>query len=553
MLSILKFFKLYRSSIFSLILGILLMITGTIASIGLLSLSGWFLASTFLAGGLITFNFFYPSAGVRGFAMARTAARYAEKIITHDTTFNILSEIRVYIFSKLIPISQDVLRSYHTSELLHYLTTDIDTLDELYLNLLAPIITSIIINAIVFFTLYLIDPLEAYTICLIIWVSIFIIPIIFYNLGKRNGANLVESKSKYRKSLINTLDHQAEITLFGKEEEFKEEILKSSLEMEKLQAKKENLSNLSNATIMIINGLILVSSIIVALFHNFEKDGMYGYAQIAFIIFMALSSFELLSPIQSAFLHLGEIATSADRLQDLINKDSSISYGDMSKSDNFDIKIQDLNFSYESSDQGVFNINLDIKEGQKLAILGKTGSGKSTFIDLLTKNLRPDSGNILIDSKNIDNYTSYDFFDYLNILRQEVYIFNMTLRDNLKIANKDSSDNRLIQILKDLELSHLLEEEGLDIWIGDGGRVLSGGEKRRIGIARVLLRNSPVVILDEPTESLDYIIEAKIIDLLFKHCKDKTLIIITHRLSYLDKFDRVITFDSGKVIEDQYI
>ena len=141
------FLSLYRNHFGRLLLGTILAITSLSASIGLLSLSGWFLAASFLVGSTILFNFFYPSSGVRGLAIGRTISRYLERLVTHDATFRVLAELRISVFKKLIPLSPSGLNRFRNSELLNRLVADVDTLDTLYLNLLSPFISAIIVIA----------------------------------------------------------------------------------------------------------------------------------------------------------------------------------------------------------------------------------------------------------------------------------------------------------------------------------------------------------------------------------------------------------------------
>lgn len=195
------------------------------------------------------------------------------------------------------------------------------------------------------------------------------------------------------------------------------------------------------------------------------------------------------------------------------------------------------------------NIYLSIKPGEHLALLGRTGCGKSTLLQLLTRAWNCEYGDIKLNGHPLADWREADLRAMMSVVPQRVHIFSATLRDNLLLAAPTARDEKLAEVLQQVGLEKLLENEGLNAWLGEGGRQLSGGEQRRIALARALLHNAPLVLLDEPTEGLDAETEKRILQLLRQHCADKTLIVITHRLYGLESMDRICILDDGKVIE----
>lgn len=211
-----------------------------------------------------------------------------------------------------------------------------------------------------------------------------------------------------------------------------------------------------------------------------------------------------------------------------------------------------MSFTYpERQDVALQNINLEIPQGQKVAILGKTGSGKSTLLQILVRNYNPAQGKIFLANQPIESYSEKSLRDQICFLTQRVHIFSDTLRNNLQLANQQPiSDEAMIDVLNQVGLGKLLEQEqGLEQWLGDGGRPLSGGEQRRLGLARVLLNQAPILLLDEPTEGLDRETERQILRLILAHCQNKTLIMVTHRLTAIEQFDNLCIIDDGSLIE----
>ncbi|MDG6896135.1 heme ABC transporter ATP-binding protein/permease CydC [Volucribacter amazonae] len=556
MRTLFPFIRLFKHNKFQLFLGILLMITGLAASIGLLTLSGWFLAATAIAGAGTLFNFFYPSAGVRGLAIGRTAARYVEKIITHDVTFRILAKLRVSIFTKIIPLSPAVLNRYRHSDLLNRLVADVDTLDSLYLRLLAPFISAIIVISGITIGLSFIHVKIALFIGITLFILLLVIPIIFYHLGKKFGYQLVQQRAKYRTQFIEFIQAQAELLLFNAQNQHKQVLNQTEQQWQSLQAKEANLAGFSTALLLFCNGLLVVA--VLWLSANAELgQGLYKAAMIALFTFCALATFEILMPIGTAFLHIGQVIASAERVNDITQQSPLVNFSGKqnwltSPQTTPLIHIEQLSFYYpQQSNPALQNIHLTIYQGQKIAILGKTGSGKSSLLQLLVRNYDPNQGKLLLNGQPITVYKENVLRQQICMLTQRVHIFSDTLRNNLQIATDiPLSQQQILLVLQQVGLNHLINnKQGIDLWLGDGGRPLSGGEQRRLGLARVLLSNAPILLLDEPTEGLDRETERQILALLLEHSKNKTLIMVTHRLTALEQFDQLYLIDNAKLIE----
>lgn len=556
MRSLLPFLRLFKHAKLPLFLGLILMITGLAASVGLLTLSGWFLAATAIAGVGALFNFFYPSAGVRGLAIGRTVARYFEKVVTHDATFRVLAKLRVEVFRRIIPLSPSTLNRYRNSDLLNRLVADVDTLDSLYLRLTAPFVSAIVVIGFITLGLSFIDTWLAYFIGLCLLSLLLVIPTLFYNLGKAFGEKLTLSRSQYRTQFVEFIQSQAELLLFNGEQQVKERMNKTEQEWQRYQQREANLSGLSGAILLLCSGLLISFT----LWFSTQADlgtGVYKAAYIALFTFSALSSFEILMPIGAAFLHIGQIVASAQRINEITQQAPLVAFNGELDFSNMDktkalIEAKNLCFSYPDQEYIALNkLSLNINAMQKVAILGKTGSGKSTLLQLLVRNYDAQQGELHLAGQPINAYSESALRQQICFLTQRVHIFSDTLRNNLQLASENLiSDATMLDILEKVGLNQLIEQpEKLDSWLGAGGRPLSGGEQRRLGLARVLLNQAPIILLDEPTEGLDRETERQILQLILRHCENKTLIMVTHRLTFIEKFDQLFIIDEGKLIE----
>ncbi|MFZ4832656.1 heme ABC transporter ATP-binding protein/permease CydC [Rouxiella sp. Mn2063] len=549
---LLPYLALYRHHAGRMTLGVILAIVTLLASIGLLSLSGWFLAASSLAGlaGLYSFNYMLPAAGVRGAAIARTAGRYAERLVSHDATFRVLAHLRVYTFKKILPLSPGGLARFRQAELLNRLVADVDTLDHLYLRVLSPLITALIVIIVVTVGLSLLDIQLAITLAVIMLALLVLLPVVFYRQGKPIGTELTQLRAEYRTQLNSWLQGQAELVVFDAQPRFRQQLDETEQRWLHRQQQQAKLGGVSQALMIAASGLTVTLLLWMA------SGGLATTSQpgalIALFVFTPLAAFEALGPVATAFQHLGQVVASASRVSQIINTQPAVSFPEQgpNAAAQAHLQIKGVTFTYPEQPLPVLrDINLDISAGQHIALLGQTGCGKSTLAQLITRAWDVQQGEISLNGVPLAQYDEATLRSMMTVVSQRVHIFNTTLRDNLLMAAPDSSDLRLTEVLQQVELPQLLEDEGLNAWLGEGGRQLSGGEQRRLGLARALLHDAPLWILDEPTEGLDAETERHILLLIERCCADKTLILITHRLHGLDKMSQICVMEEGHIVE----
>ena len=552
MRDLVPYLKLYKKHWFGLSLGMLLAFATLSASIGLLTLSGWFISASAVAGLTIareTFNYMLPGGGVRGLAMSRTAGRWGERVVSHNATFKLLTDLRIFFFKKLAPLIPGRISNLRDADLLNRLVADVDAMDHVYLRLVSPVTVGVF--GIFFLTLFLMwfDTSLGLILGSILLIMLLIWPVLFYKLGKRNGGELTQNKADLRVTTLDWIEGYSELTLFGAEERYRNAILETQQKLIANQLVNANLTGMASAALMLFNGLTLVLMLWLA------ADGVGGNAPDPFIALMAfatMASFELLMPIAGAFQHLGQTLSSARRLNEVILSEPEVQFAkeklDINKP--LDITFSNVTFNYPDSERSVLNaVDLTIPATNKVAIVGQTGSGKSTLIQLLTRYWDPKKGYISIAGIELTQWNESQLRESISVVSQRVDILNGSLRDNLLIAKPDANDEHLANILKDVGLEKLLENDGLDSWLGDGGRQLSGGEKRRVGIARAILHDAPILLLDEPTEGLDKQTEQSIMALFEEHFEGKTVIFITHRLIGLEAMDSIVLIEQGEIVE----
>ncbi|MFP1858262.1 heme ABC transporter ATP-binding protein/permease CydC [Lonsdalea quercina] len=550
--TLMPFLGLYRRYFWRLSLGVVLAIVTLLASIGLLTLSGWFLAGSALAGlaGLYTFNYMLPAAGVRGAAITRTVSRYFERLVSHDATFRVLLHLRVYTFSRILPLSPGGLGRFRQADLLNRLVADVDTLDHLYLRVISPLVSALFVIVVVALGLSWLDSTLAMTLATIMLLLLVVMPPVFYRTGQPIGEALTQLRAQYRLQLTAWLQGQAELTIFGSLVAFRHRLDQLENRWLSRQREQATLSALSQSLIILSSGLT-VTLILWMAANGVGGDTQPG-ALIALFVFASLAAFEALGPVANAFQHIGQVAASAVRVDQLMKLTPAVVFAaeGPAPASQAALTLDNVSFTYPDQPLPVLqHISLSLHPGEHIALLGKTGCGKSTLLQLLTRAWDCTEGEISLNGSPLSAWSEENLRNMMSVVPQRVHLFSDTLRENLRLAAPQASDEELAQTLQRVGLAHLLEQEGLNAWLGEGGRQLSGGEQRRVGLARALLHPAPLILLDEPTEGLDAETEQRMLQLLREHCKDKTLLVITHRLHGLESMDRLCVMDGGQLVE----
>ncbi|QLR42511.1 cysteine/glutathione ABC transporter ATP-binding protein/permease CydC [Enterobacter sp. RHBSTW-00994] len=552
MRALLPYLALYKRHKWMLTLGIILAIVTLLASIGLLTLSGWFLSASAVVGvaGLYSFNYMLPAAGVRGAAITRTAGRYFERLVSHDATFRVLQHLRIYTFSKLLPLSPAGLARFRQGELLNRVVADVDTLDHLYLRVISPLVGAFVVIVVVTLGLCVLDVPIALALGGIMLLTLLLLPPLFYRAGKPTGENLTRLRGEYRQQLTSWLQGQAELTIFGASQRYRARMESTELNWHEAQRKQSELSAFSQALMMLIGGFAVIVMLWMA------SGGVGGNTQpgalIALFVFCALAAFEALAPVTGAFQHLGQVIASALRVTQIAEQEPEVRFDAQHACvpERVTLHLNDVTFNYAGQAQNALEgITLSVQAGKRIALLGRTGCGKSTLLQLLTRAWDPRNGQILFNDVPLTEFSEQALRKTVSVVPQRVHLFSATLRDNLLLAAPQASDEELRTMLERVGLHKLLEDDGLNSWLGEGGRQLSGGELRRLAVARALLHDAPLMLLDEPTEGLDATTESQILDLLANAMKGKTVIMVTHRLRGLASFDQIIVMDNGHIIE----
>ena len=470
--------------------------------------------------------------------------------MSHDATFRVLQHLRVATFSKLLPLSPAGLARFRQGELLNRIVADVDTLDHLYLRVISPLVGALVVILVVTIGLSVLDVTLALTLGGIMLATLLLLPPLFYRAGKPTGEQITQLRGQYRQQLTSWLQGQAELMLFNASDRYRKQMEKTEQRWQEAQRRQAELTALSQALMLLIGGIAVIAMLWMA------SEGVGGNSQpgalIALFVFCALAAFEALAPVTGAFQHLGQVIASARRITQITEQQPEVTFSQQAPQSfsQVALTLNEVTFSYpQQSAPALKDISLQVAAGEHIAILGRTGCGKSTLLQLLTRAWDPANGQIQLNGQPLSELSETTLRQAMSVVPQRVHLFSATLRDNLLLAAPQVSDARLADILARVGLEKLLEDSGLNSWLGEGGRQLSGGELRRLAIARALLQDAPLMLLDEPTEGLDATTESQILDLLSEVMRDKTVLTVTHRLRGLARFNQIIVMDNGQIIE----
>lgn len=378
------------------------------------------------------------------------------------------------------------------------------------------------------------------------------VPYFFNPITKKIGEEIRDGLAEVNAEAVDTVQGLREILIFGKEKKYIEKVAADTLRLNKKEIRDGRFKGLHSLVINLITSAVLISTILLA--HSEVIAGSLKPEMVSVVIIFSLFAFV---PIMSVSVTAGSMNISngaAKRILDILEEEPAVKdrvpYIPQNKSSvKGNIEFKDVKFSYEKGTEVLHGVNFTVKAGESIALTGESGAGKSTIANLLMRFYEPDSGAIYIDGKNIKDIHQNSLRDIIAYVPQDVYLFNKTIKENISLACPDASDEEIKQAAKVAMADGFIKrlEQGYDTNVGERGVQLSGGEKQRIAIARAVLKNSPILLMDEAVSNLDSESEALFRQALNNIRKNKTIITIAHRPSTIKEADRVIKIENGKI------
>ena len=478
---------------------------------------------------------------------------YISNLIMAYVQNNVITKIRIKLFQHISTLSLSFFNNNKTAELSSILIRDIAGMRVAFSQSLQKIIIEPISVISFLFLLFIINFKFTILVIIIIPLSGFFSYKVGQSIRRKSKRSSVQSAGILN-IIKETLSNIKIVKIFNLENEENEKFVKENNKYFNLIFKQSRLSNLLtpiNETIGLIVGVLLIWFGGISVL---QQGAMSSEDFIKFILLL----FAMLQPIRKLanvnVLFQNGIAAAERVFSVFDNHDKIPESKNAFKINSFknSINFKDVNFKYEGQDSLILdNINLEISKGQTVAIVGKSGAGKTTLTDLLPRFYDPISGNIFIDKINLKDLNLKNLRDLYGIVTQNVILFNDTIKNNIIHGNKNASENDINKAVKSANIQDLVEklDNGLNTYIGENGVKLSGGEKQRLSIARALIKNPDILILDEATASLDSESEKMVHSAIDNIIKNRTVIIIAHRLSTIINADKILVMNDGKIVE----
>ncbi|MEM5510026.1 thiol reductant ABC exporter subunit CydC [Pseudoalteromonas sp. AS71] len=543
----------------AMLLGTFLATITVLANVGLLAISGWFLASMAAAGiAGVQMNYFTPAGTIRFLAIVRTASRYGERLVTHNATFLLLSEIRTNVFATLSKLNNVDLAMSRSADLVNRLQNDVDALDKFYLNVLLPMLVALLSVPIIMLFM------SAYNgnVALICFTGIILIGVVIPALLSakltKNSHKETQLSAQLRSELSDTLTGLRELSIYqARSQQLNKCDELSEQYNQQLFIRHKALANSDGMSLLVVQLAMLASiaTIVPLVYANSMVN-----VELAMLSLFVLASFESVLLLPNAFIELPSVLKAAERLFSLEDKaaNSQVKDTHVDVDEKFSAQNNTLalnNISYQYGEQiALTDVSFELIPQQKVAIVGRSGSGKTTLVNLLTGLWPLQQGNITLNNQNsVVNLYSLNSdirANVINILAQQHHIFDGTLSENLRYAAPSATKEQLIEALTLAQLSPWFNElkEGLKTRLGTGGRNVSQGQSRRIAIAQALLKNPAILVLDEPTEGLDNQSKQGVMQAIMHVMNNASVLTITHDPALLAQMDNVVWLEDGKVV-----
>ncbi|WP_018917180.1 thiol reductant ABC exporter subunit CydC [Vreelandella zhanjiangensis] len=515
-------------------LGALLIWLTLAAGLALLGLSGWFITAcaltgiAFLLGMPARLDVYVPGGGIRFFALLRTVARYVERLYNHNTVLRLLADLRYRVFGQLMQLDEAALRRQRVSDWLGRLTADIDALDNLYLRLLMPPLVSllIIVGVSLFMAIWLPGvALWVGGVLLLLWLGLT------YGMARLSFAHShrqVADQEGLRRLVVDQLQASAELIAYRTAAWHRNQVEAHEDAALDNQRRLGRSVAVGNSIIGVITGLLLLGMVWVG--GMMVASDVIAGPILVMLLLVLLGINEVFVPLPGAFARLGGSVAAAERLNALgpdrvLNKDQSL------PAHGLGLTLDHVTYRYSASvEPALDSVSFKLAAGEQALITGRSGAGKSTLAALLTGRLAPFSGDVRVGGCLPVRVPECQRSQRIALLTQQVDLFDASLEDNLRLGNPDASDDALWDVLESMALDEWVKSlpRQLQTPVGERGQQLSGGQARRVALARLLLMNPSVVILDEPFAAIDYDTAEKVANALAKWLAGRTVIFFAH-------------------------
>ncbi len=520
------------------------------SSLGLMTTSAYLIAKAALRPSIAELQ--VAIVGVRFFGIARGLFRYLERTVAHDVTFRLLARLRTWFYAALEPLAPARLLHYRSGDLLARIVADVETLENFYLRVLAPPLVAFLVAILAAVLMGSFHPSLAWALLTFLALAGVGLPLLTRMLGRFMGQRLVQTRAELNCALVDGIQGAADLLAFGQEGRHLDRLRALNCELGSLQGRMAGIGGLHGALSGLLLNLAVVATLALAipLMSAGRLDGVY----LALLALATMAGFEAVLPLPQAFQNLESSLEAARRLFEMVDARPAVADPALPAPlpAAFDLRVEVLRFSYNPGELPALDgVSFSLPAGRCLAIVGPSGAGKTTLVHLLLRFWDYQEGRILLGGRDLREYGQEDLRRAIAVVSQRTHLFNTTVRDNLLLARPEASQADLVAAARQAQIHDFVLSlpQGYDTLIGEQGVRLSAGQRRRLAIARALLKDAPFLILDEPTAGLDALTEREVLAALQPLLVGRTTLLITHRLVGVEAADEILVLRAGQVVE----
>jgi len=485
---------------------------------------------------------------VRFLGLGRPIARYADRLASHDLALRGLGRIRARVYEQIEPLAPGQLEGYRRGDLLARMVGDVDALQGLYVRGLGPPVVALVVGAACVGVTAVFLPLAAGILALGLLIAGVAVPWLAAGLARTAGQRQAVVRGALTAELVELLRGAPELVVYGREEATLARVRELDRELARVGRRDALVAGLGDALIIVVTGLTTAG--VLAAGVRATGDGTLDPVLVATLALLALASFEAVAPLAATARDLSAMIASGRRVLALVDRSPVIEDPESplpAPPRDATVALNGVTAAYGVERPVVHDLRLTLAPGRKVALVGPSGSGKTTVTRLLLRFLDPDAGTVTIAGRDLRAYAQADARRHFAIAGQEAYVFDSTIRENLRLARPDASDAQLEDALRRARLDDWVASlpDGLDTQVGEEGSRLSGGERQRLTLARALLADAPVLLLDEPTAHLDPATARSVMDDVLDAAAGRSVLLITHRPEGLERMDEVVTLDAA--------
>ena len=488
---------------------------------------------------------------VRFFGLARPLARYAERLVSHDTALRSLARIRSRFYERIEPLAPGQLAPYRSGDLLARMVGDVDALQSLYVRGVGPPVVALVVGAVSVGVAAAILPAAALVLALGLVAGGLVVPLVAAAVGRAAARRQAAAGGELTADLVELLRGAPELVVYGRTEETLARVRAADRRLAALARRDALAAGLAEALSILVVGATVAGVLAVSV--SAHASGELDRVFVATLALLALASFDAVTPLPTAARELLASLAAGRRVADLIDRDPAIrdpEHPMPSPSHIAPIALEHVTARYDAGEPALRNVDLRLDPGRRIGLVGPSGSGKTTVTNLLLRFLEPKEGRVTIAGRDAGEYRQEDVRSMFALAGQDAHVFNATIRANLVIARPDAIDAELWAALHRAQLAGWVESlpDGLDTRVGEEGAELSGGQRQRLTLARALLSDAPVLLLDEPTAHLDPVTARALIRDVVAASEERTLLLITHREEGLELMDEIVKLPGSPAV-----